>query len=285
MRKLFLLSIITLIWCSTIYGQTIHLISFATTFDQQIGIATDISQKNVTEKIKDIAFEIEIPVKEYIYNGNQCTKENLIRVINELETKPSDVILYISHSHGFRFIETETPWPYLYLVPNSSAVTSNPINYTAELKEEIFDKLKAKEHRLLICIAEACNRTLGNKPLADSQYNRSYARGGNLDGYKKLFIEAKGEFLLSSAKPEEISWSDRELGGWYTYAFLQALDTEIMRGSDANWNNLMDKSIKITKEVSQIGLVDIPKRQKRNPDTGKVYTVQTPHYMVAEEGH
>jgi hypothetical protein len=281
MKKIFYIITIICFSCTqNIFGATIHYISFATTDDSEIGASVAVSQDLMIRAIGFVAAQTGMTLKLYKKNGADCTREKLDALIARIDPDSDDVIMFFSHTHGFRFDDTKSQWPYVYMTPNS-AEGADPVKSSVALKTNIHDRLKAKGARLTITMAEACNVSTG----ISTPDGVSKMTGLPSEALKKLFMESGGDYIVSSSQPGEYSWGGDKEGGWFTNGFLLAMNDATSEGSSVTWDTVFNFTVNKTANISRKTLSKIPDESRKIGATGKIQKVQTPQYKFATGSH
>ncbi len=129
--------------------------------------------------------------------------------------------------------------------------------------EEIYGQLRGKEHRLLLVMAEACNKVY---------VARRAPAGGNSVGtfsvqedegrhFRELFAEAKGDYIVSSSQRNQYSFLSAGQAGCFTGAFRDALAQFVATEYKdmATWEKVFNRTKQLTqRRAREIGQTQIP---------------------------
>lgn len=81
-------------------AQKMHKIIFTATDDRRIGSSVKVDNDRANDEIDAIAGYIGYEVVDYVYNGNRCTKQNLLTVLNGLRCSSQDIVFFYYSGHG-----------------------------------------------------------------------------------------------------------------------------------------------------------------------------------------
>jgi hypothetical protein len=70
----------------------------------------------------------------------------------------------------------------------------------------------------------------------------------NGDGFMSLFIESSGLFMISSSEKGSYSYANPVDGPYFTYAFVEAINREVLDGKKASWDHLLRRAKEIAKK-------------------------------------
>ena len=123
--------------------------------------------------------------------------------------------------------------------------------------EELTNVLYDKKPRLLISMADSCNKILDfPPPLKEKKHYRFEALFLSFEslGYKKLFLDQKGLIMMSSSKVDTYAWGSDFNGAFFTVTFLSYINSEVKNGTLASWDNIMNnvsKKLETQKQYPQ----------------------------------
>ncbi len=224
MKKLyFLILFSTLLCCNAradVEAGTIHFIVFADTEDSSIGSSCNQTLKylqgNMLVKLRRYIDDKD--VKSYIYEGNDnFTRSKLNTTLSSLSTSYNDVIFFYYTGHGFN--NGTNDYPTLTLGKDGE-----DLSYRKKELLDVYNTLKLKKHRLLIVIAEACNKQASGANIFD---NSPFEDDGAK--FRSLF-SASGDYMISSSKKGQASYSKTGSMGIFSRSFADAMD-EMMAGT------------------------------------------------------
>lgn len=269
--KRFLLIILLLLTIIAAEAQTIHILVFCDTKDRKVGLsATNTRDYFQNEFVPDLRRYSGCNVNAKFYYDATFTKSSLENAVNNLSSSSNDVIFFYYCGHGFNATSSTRQYPRLFLGGMDEA--------HSKWLEDVYSALKQKNHRLLVTIAEACNRV----------YDVQYSRNGpgafgphptitkSAANYRSLFSKS-GDYLCSSSKREQASWFDNGWG-YFTDCFINVFGNETSEmTSSPSWDNIFATTTQKTQELAdQNGEVQVPQWKKeggtvivKKPSLGK----------------
>ena len=198
-------------WVSGLLSaQTLHFIVFGDTNDEKNGKEVMLSYNYFkNDFLGAIRENTSLKIKSYYYIGSNYTLDNINNVVSSLSTNFEDAIFFFHNGHG-RNDETND-FPSLAFNGGSKTLLS------------IYNTLRSKPHRLLVAMASACNK-LPVSSISTIGDGRG-AMEGDKKIYRSLFQTAMGDYMLSSSKKDEYSWTLKNKGNILKLAFEDVLYT------------------------------------------------------------
>lgn len=221
-------------------AQTIHWLTFIDTTDENVGeidktgrevlynhfinpINAALNEKGYKTAIQDI-------------HGKDLTPQKCKEVITNLKCAPDDIVIFYYIGHGTHGTEGGEPWPMMLMGQ------LNP-DYFIPLKW-VNDKLIASGAKLTASIGMCCNVYQGVKrriaPSFGVNYGNTSLTEMEIESIQKMFLEKKGNFLLSSASPGQSS-----LGGETPFGEMDIFTCVLVKNFEDNaydgtldWNTL-----------------------------------------------
>lgn len=278
MKKVFLL--LTCIFIAfAADAQTIHWIIFADTQDPNNGSEVRNSMKVYTSQFIDRINDAIIP-KGYLprqrtYSGPEFTESKCRDVIRRLSCGKDDIVVFYYLGHGGRAqigneeavsYNQRYPWPDLAFDKANTNVSISGLTLNA-----IHNSLKQKGARLTVTIGMCCNNHSSQyKKHELSTQSKRYKIVSKKFAKKvgqQLFLKYKGDVLVASAQPGQISYGGR-YGGQDVDCFTAALCETMDRyanndiGEKSTWNSFLnDVSSKCTALAKEEGEVQNPKKR------------------------
>lgn len=93
------------------FSQSLHAIVFADTNDPSIGSGDKQDFVNMTMEMSTIASATGLHLEKYFYSGFNCSKSNLMGVLDRLQTSSGDVVMFYYSGHGTRSVQDESDYP------------------------------------------------------------------------------------------------------------------------------------------------------------------------------
>ncbi len=234
MKKILL--IIPLVFvCLQLFSQgKIHVIVWADT-QGRFGIASSCKETvNYFEYdlLPDLRQYSGMTVEFYPVTGSEFTRGNIINHINSIHTADYDVILFYYDGHGGN--KGNNDWPTFAFSGYASGPRTDFLT--------VYNKLKNKRHRLLLCFANACNKEENNRYENVDNSTNSYhsRRSPKAVRYKELFREYEGNLLMASSRKGQKSYGNTGEISFFGQALRRALHEEVNGTATASWNNIKD---------------------------------------------
>ena len=208
-----------------------HFIVFADTEDARIGTSCNQTLKYLQNDIlvKLRRYIDDKDVRSYIYEGNgSFTRNNLNAILSSLNTTSEDVIFFYYTGHGYNGGNND--YPTLTLGRDGEE-----LEYREKDLLDVYNALKRKSHRLLVVMAEACNKQASGISVSD---NSPFEDEG--ERFRVLFSSA-GDYMICSSKKGQVSYSQTGTMGVFSRSFAEAM-SELLAGNDntmiVSWPNL-----------------------------------------------
>ncbi|MBD2704490.1 caspase family protein [Spirosoma sp. BT702] len=257
-RNLYLLSLLLtlLINLSTAKGQTLHFIVFADTDDPSIGgnnLKTYSSLTGNNGLAQNIAQYSGLKPEIIGRYATDCRADELDKVLSSLNVGKDDVVFFYFAGHGFNSRQNDFP----SLIVGKANADPATITASARSLSELYARIQAKNPRMTIAIADACNTYLTDPPIAvssgraiDIMPSTSLAP----ERIKALFRNWQGGILMSSSRPKQSSHSDSK-GGWMSISLENAFNDwcslNWKNPLPLSWKTLLDDVKKRTETMAQ----------------------------------
>jgi GH25 family lysozyme M1 (1,4-beta-N-acetylmuramidase) len=217
-------------------AQTVHAILVADTFDTVIGAGVAENKANIASFLGNVKDLTGLNVATTEVDGANFTCKSIIDAVNGLNVSADDVVFFYYAGHGFRRDSSQTQFPEFFC--------GGPRDPTETLSQAV-NSIKARQPRLIIAIADACNRIAEPAPAAAA----APALGGDRKGaLLRLFKAYRGALIMSGAIPGEYSWymtAGASLGGFFTNQLLVAINQNINRsGPNVRWEAIAADAVK-----------------------------------------
>ena len=223
-------------------AQTLHGIVFCNTTDHKIGESVAVDNDRAINEIDEIAGYIGFDAKLYVYSGTDCTKQNLIKVLNELYCKPNDLVIFYYSGHGVHpqggF---DDKFPQMCM---NSNFESNfvPVRVVNEM-------LAKKKPRLRVILTDCCNNINEQVTVKGMTGAKgiTVVKSADQINYRKLFADAKGYVMATSSKLGQTSGcatydDSSEAGGFFSVCFFERLYKDCKSSASPTWNSLLSST-------------------------------------------
>lgn len=245
----FLISVLTCVVSMTSFAAPVKIypIVFCNTLDKKIGKSCLSDKERFSTELAAIQAAIGCDDVDWsnIYEGTECSKENLEAVLEDLSCTDNDVIFFYYSGHGARSSKTaDSEWMPQLCLKYESYDEDKFVS-----AKEVFDTLKAKNPRLLIFLTDCCNdkkEWVSHKSLID-EAEEIEVESMDVKALKKLFYDSKGTVAATSSKVGQTSGGvDR--GGLFSLAFWSEMYriSQSQAGPDISWESLMNATIQRT---------------------------------------
>ena len=230
-----------------VVAQTIHTIIYANTIDDGIGESVKVDVKRLKNEVAIIATELGYNVSWSIATTEDgCTKQNLLADLNSINTNQSDIVLFYYSGHGWRKKSDPDPFPRMCLTERYAEDQPQ----VAEIRRII----NKKNAHLKLIITDCCD----SFPITTARMQpKSYSKGATLttkgaysSNYKKLFVDTKGEIVVTSSKPEQTSGCNDAVGGFFTYVFFDIFNNAIKSASTSDWTAILNSTKRVLMECT-----------------------------------
>ena len=235
MRKILLIITSVLLLFNTIVnGQTLHAIVFGDTKDALIGNSVNEDIQNMITLMSLIYTENDFKIKEHYYIGDDCNKENVIKVLQNLVCSQQDVVFFYYSGHGARSESDKSKFPQMCLGKYNG-------DYMPLYQVDEF--ISKKSPKLRIVMADCCNSFVpGLTP--KSEYGNGKAvvnKSQPVTVLKTLFGSTSGSIIVSSSEEGNVSYA-WTTGGAFTCCFRDELERMKEGQSPITWNILLEKT-------------------------------------------
>ncbi len=241
-----------------IANSTIHFILFTDTDDSRVGTSCEETnryfQNNFVPKLQRYT---GMNVETYYNSGSgNFTVSKLNSIISNLSTRSNDVIFFYYAGHGYN--RDYSDYPTITL-----GMSGEPIAQRRKDLISIYNSLKQKNHRLLVVMAEACNKVYARRnDMRTSQVVGNY----NLEEdeslhFKELFVNSSGNYLMSSSSKNQLSHLATGQPGFFTCGFRDAFAyyTDVRYSGVTTWEKVFNKTKNNTyKSAQEIGEIQEP---------------------------
>ncbi|MGB1247973.1 MAG: DUF7477 domain-containing protein [Chitinophagales bacterium] len=224
-------------------ASTLHLIMVSNTLDQSIGMSCEVDKMNSSSQFEIVCEELGIPIKQTFIDGRDFTKDEVTRVVNNLNPASDDIVVFIYSGHGYRFSDQTSTYPRIDLRYSAYQDINESTSYNIA---EIYDAIVSKGARLNIVISDCCNSDIGitsREGFASLTSRRQPV--GEIEKLEELFLNTDGDMLITSSKPYQTSCGNAIDGGYFLSSFFSALskETSALTYSTPEWDNIVEVAI------------------------------------------
>lgn len=234
-------------------AQTIHWLTFIDTTDKNVG-QIDKNGREVLYNHFINVVNAALTEKGYKTNiqdiyGTTLTPQKCKDIVSSINCAPNDIVVFYYIGHGTHGTVGGDVWPMMFMAQD------NP-NYLIPLKW-VHDQLKAKGAKLTATIGMCCNVYQGinrtSTPSFGVNYGNTFLTDTEKSAIQQMFLENKGDFLLSSASPGQSSvGGNTPLGPMdlFTCVLVKNFEDCASEGS-LDWNSLFSDVKAVVNEVTE----------------------------------
>ncbi len=191
-------------------------------------------KENMTGLLDDITRHTGLRNEVKIIDGNQFSKQQIISVLAQVSQRVTtqDLVIFYYSGHGGRDLQ-EKGWPDLCVAGKDNCQErENRLNF----QKEVIEKLKMSQPRLLIAIADTCNKALSSNGETTKGHPLSTEAEVKPENYRELFLESKGSIIFASANIGQVAVV-LKTGSEFTNVFIEVLKKELTTASPS-WKNI-----------------------------------------------
>jgi len=217
-----------------LHAQTLYGIIMADTDDEYIGAGCTTDIRLMNNQFEKIAEGIGYKAKITVLTKETFTMEALYETIRNVDCKPDDIIFFYYTGHGYNLSDRTSSYPLIQIKKQKDQLRSNPA------LDDIHAEICKKGGKFGITIGDCCNNVI-TVPVPNSRDVVAKVPRLTNDFYRKLFLENKGNVLITSARPPQFSPTHPQIGSLYTVAFTQAMTYgEAYNTKGVTWQQLLN---------------------------------------------
>lgn len=243
-NRILLLSLVCL-FSGLVSAKTVHLLVFTDDNDQSIGTSCAQTRKYISNTfVPNLKRYTDLQVTEKYFYGSRFSVVSLNSALSSLNTTSNDVIIFYYAGHGYN--RGYNDYPTLTL-----GVSGTPIAQRSKDLLDVYNVLQKRPHRLLLCIAEACNAIHHVNGIADNMITSFPSHVFSARHFSELF-NASGDYMVSSSIKGQKSYSAEGSPGMFTCGFREALNevVEESYAGTATWTSVFSKTIANTEHIA-----------------------------------
>lgn len=248
MKKI-VFTIMTMVVALTMQAQTIHWLTFIDTTDDYVGRIDILGRQVLYNRFINVINAALAPagydsdIQDFY--GTRTTPENCKNAVQNLKCDEKDIVVFYYIGHGTRAKSDPTPYPQM-LLTSSNIDKFIPLSW-------VNDQLKKKGARLVVTIGMCCNVvqdvTSKISPTFSINYGNTYVDDAAIENIQKLFLENKGNIIVSSASPSQSSiaipvTTDIVPVGKYidlfTTSLIHVFDHHLKNNKNITWEAVLD---------------------------------------------
>lgn len=272
-KKLFLAFFATLCVATSLQAQIIHKIMFGHTTDERIGPTVEVDMDRASNEIDAIGSYLNYEVKNYVYVADECSKENLERVLSSLSVSNKDIVVFYYSGHGGHANGGfEDKWPQMCLNKPQLQEKYVPLR-------KVIETLRGKHAHFTLILSDCCNSidesgTVTVKSMLKDATGATVIEERTKQNYITLFTKYSGVLPITSSKLGQTSGCNEKYGGFFSYCFFSSLYESVKGASASTWDA-------IVKDATSSTLACTGNKQEPVGDTSLLqYNGNTPTNVV-----
>lgn len=235
-------------------AQTIHWLTFIDTTDPNVG-KLDINGREVLYNHFVNVVNAAVTEKGYKTNiqdiyGSTLSPQTCKDIVSNLNVASDDIVIFYYIGHGTHGTVGGSPWPMMFMGHDDP-------NDLVRLEDDVHKVLLSKGARLTATIGMCCN-VYQNIPRTDTpsfgvNYGNTFLTDTEKKAIQKMFLEHKGDFLLSSASSGQSSvGGNTPLGPMdlFTCVLVKNFEDSASEG-DLEWSTLFNDVKAVVNNVTQ----------------------------------
>jgi hypothetical protein len=216
------------------HAQALHAVLVGDTQDASIGVGITENLKNMNLFLQRVETEGQISVSRTEVKDDRFNCKTIIQTIEQLNLGSTDIVLFYYSGHGFRRDTTQTKFPEF-----DCRRTADPDR--ADLSGIVNDLVQSKKPKLLLAIADTCNKK-SEASIAAPAAAAFPSPADRRAAFQRLFRDYSGTLMMSGSVPGEYSWymvAGSSLGGFFTNQLLRTVNQKILdQGPRTRWEDI-----------------------------------------------
>lgn len=219
-------------------AQSFHLIIVSDTKDKTIGESCKTNSKRIMKEFHEVACLLEIPLITYTLEEENATITKIKETLKTIKTSQNDICIFYYSGHGVS--DAASQYPKILLKGQTL-----PLSF-------IHSELKKQTNRLTISMADCCNAVGASSAVTTFKSEDSLLKSIYFDNklatdkekkenYKKLFLQTKGNIVMSGSIKGQSSYMQDKYGGFFTDSFISSFYylARSTKQNQINWQNLL----------------------------------------------
>lgn len=218
-----------------IQAATLHAILVGDTNDLSLGRAMRININSIYKELEIAAEKTDLELNPIVAYGKLTNRKQVLEEIENLNVEPNDVVIAYFSMHGYRTDHNQTIWPNLFFGEEHNGIDM----------DYIIASLREKNPRLLIALADSCNKYLNSS--IDTMYAPTalgwtdFFFADQQKNYKKLFLDSSGIIIASATEPGTVAWGVNKVGSFMTMSFVESLHDVVGRTKNVSWEEVFSQ--------------------------------------------
>lgn len=229
MRYIFLLLVVLGSCPDVCNGQSFYAVLVADTRDPELGASCEKDLSQMSAALKNVASRIKFNYREIVCSQDKFGKTGIEDALAGVRCSPQDIVVFYYTGHGINVPDGPSRFPILRLNDERMGL------------ESIHTLLKQKKPAFCLTFGDCCNNLLASAPVQRKANAVFRGIGVSKDGeiLQKLFVESKGDLLISSARRGERATANPDAGSFYSDNWVQALSSAQNNNANISWESLL----------------------------------------------
>lgn len=231
-----------------INAQTFHLIMFCNTTDAKIGESCFKDHDKVLGEINILAEDyLGYTFKKYDFYGQECSKENLMNTLSDLNCTSKDIVFFYYSGHGVHAAADPGSFPQMCLKYDGYEQEK----FVPVMKVD--EMLTKKAPQLYVVLTDCCNNVadwVTSKGVLAMQKGPTMFKEEDAANYRRLLCGYKGKVIFTGSKKGQYSICNPS-GGFFTNAFFDNMYEIGVGDIKPDWNSLASEVVDLTMDVSK----------------------------------
>jgi hypothetical protein len=206
------------------------------TFSQDISSGTNADFSRMKKTMYRIGSRIGMKPQFTLLKGSDLSLTNIKSWVASLPKPSNDILIFYFSGHGFRYANTTSKWPFLYLHGQSVSGQS------------IYQEIRKIQPRFALVLFDCCNNKIAYRKSPSQHYHSSdfvISGRSSIRGIRSLFLRSRGIVTVSASSPGEYAIAlvgQKPRGSVFTMGLLNSLRKN-SRKTNANWKSVLKNTV------------------------------------------
>jgi hypothetical protein len=222
-------------------AQTVHAVLIGDTTDATIGVGIIENLRKMRGFLQQAQVEGEMNVVVTEVKDAAFNCRSIVNAVKALPVQANDAVFFYYSGHGFRRNNTQTQFPEFDCRRTSDPDRAELAGIANLVLKPAADSTSTIPPRLVIAIADTCNREIQLPDQAAAAASASTPPSRKA-AFRRLFQQYSGTLMISGSTPGELSWymnSGLQIGGFFTNQLLRAINSKILtQAAQVRWEDI-----------------------------------------------
>lgn len=216
---------------------TFHTILIGDTRDKELRKVIQKDLKHMEKHLDEVFEYLDVDWHQQVIYTGRDTNSTILQDLKNLNIQSDDIVFFYFSGHGFYTGNSKKEcWPTLYFSQEDIGIDQS---YIMQL-------ILARQPRLFICLADCCNNILEEDDIPEiiaKRFKIEPKREGKSLSLQKLFLDARGVILISSAAPEYYAEGTNERGSCFTNCYIKTFNQALQINPEkVSWDSILFKT-------------------------------------------